>query len=210
MLKGLVLCGGQSSRMGHDKGLKALGADSWVRHACQLLHTAASSVVCSINSSQAAAYTFIQQQAGVTAGADALLTDDEALPVYGPLKGILSAHQAWPDADWLVLACDMIFMQPEALQYLCKQVTLHPAAAAFVYGSQQQAQPLCGIYTSGGLGTLLQLVQKEGIKKSSMHQALAMLLTKYIAIPEHLQSCFINCNTPEEVAAIAAMVSVQS
>lgn len=206
MLKGLVLCGGQSSRMGQDKGLKALGADSWVQHACQLLHTLTSSVVCSVNSNQAAVYAFIQHQAGV----DALVTDNEALPVYGPLKGLLSAHQAFPQADWLVLACDMILMQVEALQHLRAQAALHPAATAFVYGSQQQAQPLCGIYTSSGLGALLYLVQNRGLKKSSMHQALAMLHTEYVEIPGHMQRCFTNCNTMEELAAIAAMVSAQS
>ncbi|GGH72056.1 molybdopterin-guanine dinucleotide biosynthesis protein A [Filimonas zeae] len=209
MMKGLVLCGGQSSRMGHDKGLKTLAGHSWAQHASRLLHTVTCSVLYAVNASQMAEYS-LQQKAGLTAEAGNLLMDNDVLPVYGPLKGILSAHLAFPDADWLVMACDMILMQTEALQYLCTQAALYTAATAVVYGNQQQAQPLCGIYTSKGLGILLQQVQNGGLKKSSMHQALAMLHTEYIAIPEHLHSCFINCNTPEDVVAIAAMVSVQS
>lgn len=211
MLRGLVLCGGQSSRMGRDKGsMVAVGTATWAAQAATLLCqvTGMASVI-SVNAGQAAVYADMWPSAAASStDIPLLVTDDESLPVHGPLKGVLSAHKALPATSFLVLACDMPLMQAAVPQYLCHQAAGHPQAEAVVFANGDQVEPLCGIYTVGALLKTAMLVQTGVLKKSSMRHMLAMLLTHYVPVPEQMQGSFVNCNTPEQ-ALIAGKVSAQ-
>jgi molybdenum cofactor guanylyltransferase len=100
MLKAVILCGGKSTRMGKDKGTLLLAGITWAEHAAATAKEAGLEVIISVNEDQVSQYTGIF-------GEQHLVTD-QCDKAEGPLKGILTVHKEFPDADLLILACDMI------------------------------------------------------------------------------------------------------
>jgi len=95
---GVVLCGGESRRMGRDKGLLQTDGQPWVLRMGEKLATNQLPVVYSINKKQVAAYA-----TWLPPGQYVVDSDIGA----GPLKGLLSVHRSYPDSDLLPVACDM-------------------------------------------------------------------------------------------------------
>src|SRR5690349_13098964 len=100
-LLGVVLCGGESKRMGSDKGLLVLNGKTWSEHIADKLKLLNLPVVVSINQSQRELYNRIFSEKH-------LIVDE--LPMHGPLNGLLTVHKASPAKDILLFACDLIEM----------------------------------------------------------------------------------------------------
>lgn len=198
--------------MGQDKGRLSSGAESWAVRAVTLLaRVTGEPVVVSVNASQFAVYAGMWVASSTASSiVPVIVADDETLPAGGPLKGVLTVHQAYPDASLLVMACDMPLIQSFVLEYLCRQFYIHPQAEAVVFANGEQVEPLCGIYTADGLCKIAALLRNGKIKKSSMRYVLTMLQTQLVAVPDGMQSGFVNCNTPEHLSLIAGKESVQS
>lgn len=185
------MCGGESKRMGTDKGLLVQDGKTWAEIAFSNLSALEIPVALSVNKTQVQLYSEIFSE-------DPLVMDNESLPVKGPLLGLLSTHQQFPGEDLLVLACDMINMQKNILQNLLKTFREQPFDA-YVYTVVEKVQPLCGIYTSKGLKNILDLCLKNQLKKYSMMYALECLVTKYIAA-DKFAGCFANYNSVEDIS----------
>src|SRR5215472_5246904 len=91
-LLGVVLCGGESRRMGRDKGLLLKDGVPWAKYVGQRLF-GCTEVFYSINSRQREAYSELFP-------ANRLIVD--ALDIPGPLNGLLSAHRLMPGPDILL------------------------------------------------------------------------------------------------------------
>ena len=177
---GVVLCGGQSTRMGSDKGLLKQNEFTWSELAFQKLKTLNIPVAVSINPSQENDYQkiFSPEQ----------LIIDQALPnIGGPLLGLLNVHQKFPSHDLLVLACDMINMKTEVLQHLISQ----HSSGITIFKNEKFPEPLCGIYSSEALKKISSLP----LQKSSMMYILEISQTKTIEIKEKWKEYFENKNT---------------
>lgn len=189
---GVVLSGGQSLRMGADKGLLQYSDCAvWAQRAYDLLAALGISVVVSVNNHQTKRYTSffeVQQQ----------VHDNVQLHIGGPLKGILSVHLQYPGEDLLVLACDMINMQQEPLLHLIQLA--NPGADAFVFRNKNHAEPLCGLYTARALQRLHQLYTNHQLHKHSLHYALQQLNVLYTDVVPEWQKCFNNYNSREDLA----------
>ncbi len=144
-LRGIVMCGGQSTRMGTDKGLIAIQNSCWAAYMADKLQAVNVPVSISINPSQLTGYQVIFSP-------EHLITDSLNLP--GPLNGLLSAHLKYPNDDLLLLACDMINMQTSTLIHLIDTYQDNPDYGFYVYQNNGYAEPFCGIYTSPGLAKL--------------------------------------------------------
>jgi molybdenum cofactor guanylyltransferase len=190
-MTGVVLCGGQSSRMGSDKGLLLHQSATWTQLAVDKLRHLQLPVVLSVNAQQYVAYSNLFQNL-------ILVTDDSNLNVGGPLKGLLSVHLSKPDDDLMVLACDMRDMQPEVLEHL---MTIHSEnqKEAVVFRNGDMIEPLCSIYTAKGLCKVNEQYRHGFLKKFSMHAILQYLDTLYIPVPEAWQNCFRNFNTAADL-----------
>lgn len=157
-LVGVVLCGGESKRMGRDKGLLTLtpgeagavheteGAatrQTWASRALTLIESLGIPCVLSVNARQLDAY-------GDLFGIEKLVVDSGDVP--GPLGGILSIHRRYPDKDLLPLACDMIRMDRETLTTLIRSYE-ETAADFYVYqlAGNDFAEPFPGIYRGEAL-----------------------------------------------------------
>src|SRR6185436_20377186 len=96
---GVILCGGQSSRMGSDKGLLIINEKTWTQIAIEKLASLDIPVKISVNSNQYSAYQ--SKFSSIE-----LIVDDASLPVKGPLTAVLSCHLKYPSEDLFILACD--------------------------------------------------------------------------------------------------------
>jgi molybdopterin-guanine dinucleotide biosynthesis protein A len=189
---GVVLCGGQSIRMGADKGLMTSGNDTWAYLTAKKLQSLQLPVKFSVNNSQEIAYGALFQN-------ENLISDNQELAIGGPLKGILSAHLAFPDEDLFVLACDMISIESSLMTKLIVAKEQNSDFEAYVFTNAEFFEPLCGIYTANGLASILKVYREGNLKKFSLQFVLNQLYTYPISITDSLLSQFKNFNSPTEI-----------
>lgn len=169
LLLGVILCGGQSKRMGSDKGLLKKEGKIWAEIMAMKILTFNIPVVYSINKSQQGSYDkFINSQY--------LIVDNVA--AKGPLTGLLSVHQKFPNHNILLLACDMLDMDEATIHSIIQIYLNEPGYDFYVFQDAKFAQPFCGIYTSGGLAFTLEKVYKNEITNFSMQHILSSSHTK--------------------------------
>lgn len=191
-LYGLVLCGGQSSRMGTDKGLIQHRENSWLDNTHALLKSLpVEDVFVSINADQVTQY----QKKDYNYIIDGLFAK-------GPLNGLLSAHVEHPRKDFFVLACDMQLMNTETLLPLHVSYEKHNLHCdAFIYKNEGYSEPLCGIYTHHALQKTLEKQQEGTLKNFSLKGVLDAVNTYYLST--ETASCFHNFNTEEDIIQLS-------
>ena len=192
---GLILCGGQSSRMGSDKGLLLKDNTPWAILSFYLMDSLGLSVALSINKWQLPLYNslFPNYQ---------LIADDENIEVGGPLKGLLSVHHRYPDADILALACDMPAMDEIVLTDLINSYNSHPQKEAFVFTNEGNLEPLCAIYTSSALKKVMELYNHNKLPKHSLKFVLEQLDTLKIPLKIDWKQYFTNYNTQNDLGSL--------
>ena len=189
---GLVLCGGQSTRMGSDKGLLKLQANTWAQTAVDKLLELQLHVVISVNKNQYAEYAAVFS-------AQQLIIDNESLHLKGPLYGVLSGHMQYPEEDFMVLACDMPLLETGLIKELLTVYHQHSDNDAFVFTNDGEPEPLCGIYKSSGLSHILQLYHSGELTRHSMKFMLEHISTFTLALPADKKSSFRNFNAHAEL-----------
>ncbi|MDH5827024.1 NTP transferase domain-containing protein [Sphingobacterium faecium] len=161
MIRGVVLCGGESKRMGRDKGLISLGIANWAALAFHKLQQLNLPVCVSINPMQLLEYRsfFSSEQ---------LIMDTTT--AKGPLQGLLSVHRKYPDDDLLLLACDMIDMDIKTLKELLESTTKFPGFDHYLYEQENFIEPLCALYTSASLKTVYKELISDKLPGYAMHK----------------------------------------
>lgn len=182
-LLGVILCGGESKRMGSDKGLLEINGKTWARLVAEKLLSLKIPIVVSINEQQHELYSKLFSP-------EELVIDD--VDIKGPLKGLLSAHQKYPERDILLMACDLIDMDEATLTDLIDQYKSGSEIDFFVY-HDNYAEPFCAIYTSRGLKPVLQKALGHSLTKFSFQTILDEGNT--FRIPISKRSSFRNYNT---------------
>lgn len=191
-MTGLVLCGGQSVRMGADKGTKLIDNQTWASLAAEKLKALNIPVKFSVNRTQAIAYGNLFQKENI-------IIDSQTLSFGGPLKGILSTHLSAPAEDLFVLACDLIKIESRLMSKLIAEMGDNSDFEAYVYGNADFHEPLCGIYKSYGLAQVINLYEEGSLKKHSLQFVLSQLKTYQIPLTATDQSYFENFNSPTEL-----------
>lgn len=184
MIRGVILCGGESKRMGTDKGLLPIGTNNWATHAFGKLEQLNMPVCVSVNEKQWPAYSRFFTSAQ-------LLMDQAS--AKGPLKGLLSVHLQYPGDDLLLLACDMTDMDTPTLKALMDAKTNFPGFDIYLYEREDFMEPLCAIYTSAYLKTLNQGLLTDQLPSFSMHRLIKKGRYKTLPIPD--LNTFSNHNT---------------
>ncbi|GFE79379.1 hypothetical protein GCM10011487_13790 [Steroidobacter agaridevorans] len=134
-LFGLVLAGGASTRMQRDKAAIEYHGQSQLHWTFQLL-------------SQVCAATFVsvrpdQREEPTRAGLPQIV---DLQPGIGPAAGISAALHAHPKAAWLVVACDLPFLNEQTLRYLIEHRDPRRLATAFKSSHDGLPEPLCAIW----------------------------------------------------------------
>jgi molybdopterin-guanine dinucleotide biosynthesis protein A len=147
-LYGLVLAGGRSTRMGHDKGLIDYHGQPQRAHAHALAGRYCAQTYVSCRADQVPEL----EAAGLPAIADSFLG-------LGPFGGILSAFRQHPDAAWLVLATDLPLLSANSLAFLVQHRQPGKVATALV-GTDGTGfpEPLICIWEPRAYATMLQFL----------------------------------------------------
>jgi molybdenum cofactor guanylyltransferase len=186
-LYGLVLAGGRSSRMGQDKAALEYAGRSQLERAFALLEPLVSRCFVSVRGDQRG---------------DALRSRhpqivDAVEGLEGPAVGIVSALRAHPDAAWLVVACDLPFLDIATVQHLIAR--RDPARMATAFRSSwdhREPEPLCAIYEPAAAAALADhLAHRGNCPRKFLTQSGALLLDQ--PRPQALD----NVNTPQELEA---------
>ncbi|GGG94295.1 molybdenum cofactor guanylyltransferase [Polaribacter pacificus] len=174
-VKGLVLVGGKSTRMGKDKSTLDYFGKPQKQAAKELLV-----------SNNLETYYSVQKQ---TDKADEI---SDTFLNLGPFGGICSAFQKNPNVAWLVLATDLPFVDSKLIQLLLQKRNPSKVATAIKGKGNQFVEPLITIYEPKAYPLLLQyLAQGYSCPRK-------MLINSDVEIVE-VDAAFIrNVNTPEE------------
>ena len=184
---GVVLCGGQSSRMGSDKGLLKQADKTWVQLGIDKLNHLKIPVIISVNKHQYLPYSS-------AAPNETLIIDNELLQLRGPLRGVLSSHLKYPAEDLLILACDMPLIDIDLIKRLLEKEKTETNSDAFIYSNEGHLEPLPGIYKAKGLAHIHHLYATDQLRKHSMKYMLEHISTSFTA-GDDKRSCFRNFNT---------------
>ncbi len=147
-LRGLVLAGGRSTRMGRDKAALVHPDGRTLARRCHdlLSEAGCESVVISIRHDQE-----------IPAGLEGLeVIRDPAGGSLGPIIGMVSGMKLHPDADWLVVACDLPRLDLLTLTHLVASKLTDEHFLAYRSEFDGLPEPLCTLYSSAALPVLQQ------------------------------------------------------
>ncbi len=149
---GLVLAGGHSRRMGRDKALLERDGESQLAYAMALLERHLERVFVS---------TRADQQDEAERSRYARIVD--RCEGMGPLAGILSAMDEHPEADWLVVACDLPNIADETIEYLLANRSGEHPFTAYISSHDGLPEPLCALW-GAGTGDLIRAFVDDGVR----------------------------------------------
>ncbi len=180
-LRGVVLAGGYSKRMGHDKGLIEYHGKPQREYMADLLGPLCVEAFISCRPDQAAS----------------IRPPYRALPDsfydLGPFGAILSAFRAFPDSAWMVAACDLPLLDSPTLHFLAEHRDPSRMATAFQSPVNEFPEPLIAIWEPKAYPTLLQyLAQGSSCPRKALINSRVALLDAPDA------KALTNVNTPEE------------
>ncbi len=192
-LLGVVLCGGLSTRMGEDKGMiKVREEERWAEKMFALLSSVAPTVI-SINETQEGIYNrfFDHHQ---------LVVDLPIASINGPLRGMLSVYEKFPQHDLIILPCDLIDFDEKALSKIYEAYESDKKHEVIAPLSQNYLQPLAAtIYRVHGLDRIKAWVEDESLKNRSMMHVLRRLNTHGVLFDPSFDYAFQNFNHPSDL-----------
>jgi molybdopterin-guanine dinucleotide biosynthesis protein A len=174
-IKGLVLVGGKSTRMGKDKSQLNYFGKPQKEVAKELLE----------NNKLETFYSVQNDASNPNEIHDTFLN-------LGPFGGICSAFQKDPNSAWLVLATDLPFVNDELIQLLLEKRNPSKVATAIKGKGKEFVEPLITIYEPKAYPILLQyLAQGYSCPRK-------VLINSDVEIVEVDDAFIRNVNTPEE------------
>lgn len=139
LVYGLVLAGGKSTRMGRDKGTIVYHDIPQRDYLFRLINPLCDKTF----------YSIREDQIGEFNKEEALIVDDNEY--RGPLNGILSAHKRYPKVAWMVIACDLPFIDTQMVKKLLDERDEHCFATTFSVSQSGLPEPLAAIWEPAGL-----------------------------------------------------------
>jgi molybdenum cofactor guanylyltransferase len=191
-MNGLILAGGNSSRMGQNKALLSYHGLPQVVYLAQLVAPFCQQVWASCKVGQQSPL----QEAGYTG---AFVLDQPEWGDIGPMNGILSAF-AHENTDWLVVACDYPLLNATDLAYLLAHKNDAAPAVAF-RNDAGYTEPLVGLYKSRAYPLLLTAHQAQRYSLKHWLEAQAATL-----LPPTRPQALAQANTPQEMEALIALI----
>ena len=184
-VSGIVLAGGQSSRLGTDKSFVNVNGQSLIEQIVAKLARLSDDVIIVTNSTEK--YDRLE----------AKLVGD-VYPGKGALGGIYSGLRAAASAYSLVVACDMPFLDLNLLRYMIILASGHDVVIPRIGGLPE---PLHAIYSKSCLEPIDRLLARGGLKIIDFFSAVRMRYVEEDEVdifdPRHLS--FFNVNTPNDL-----------
>jgi molybdopterin-guanine dinucleotide biosynthesis protein A len=181
-LYGLVLAGGRSTRMQRDKAALSYHGRTQLEWAMELIAPHVERAFVSVRPDQA--------NDPVRTKFARIVDRHENL---GPIAGIAAAQAEHPEAAWLVLACDLPFLDGGTLKHLIWARQPERQATAYRSSHDGLPEPLCAIYEPASRAAISAYIATgKHCPRKFLLQADAAL------IDEPNPRALDNVNTPEE------------
>lgn len=191
-VSGVILAGGQSSRLGADKSLVNVNGQSLIEHIVAKLAKLSDDVIVVTNSPERHNHL------------EARLVGD-VYPGKGALGGIYSGIRAAANTHSLVVACDMPFLDLNLLRYMiilaCEHDVVIPRIGGF-------SEPLHAIYSKKCLGPMDRLLAQGGLKIIDFFPEVQVRYVEEGEVdlfdPQHLS--FFNVNTQSDLKEMKKLI----
>jgi molybdopterin-guanine dinucleotide biosynthesis protein A len=196
---GLVLAGGHSTRMQRDKATLAYHGKTQLEWAMALVGAHVERAFVSVRPGQ---------NDPVRDRFEQIVDTHDGL---GPIAGILAAQARHPEVAWLVLACDLPFIEKTTLDYLLAERDPTHQATAFRSGHPNNPrhnglpEPLCAIYEPSSREAILAHVAAG---RDCPRKFLINADTKLLDQPN--PRALDNVNTPEEYGSAMASLNLDT
>lgn len=186
-IKGLVYAGGQSMRMGRDKGAINYHGKPQREHIADLLSEVCDEVYLSVlpSSTIDTQYTKLE----------------DSFMGLGPYGGLLSAFRHDPNAAWLALACDVPLVDQQVLKLLTEQRDTSKFATCFHSPATGHPEPMITIWEPRMYQRLLYFLS---IGYSCVRKVLINSDINELEAPN--PAVLTNVNTPEEYEQVQQLI----
>ena len=193
-LYGLVVCGGESSRMGSDKSLLIYHQKPQREHVYEVLQSICSEVFISCNAEQSADMD----------NRLPLIPDLQLFKNTGPMAALLTAFTYYPDKDFIICGCDYPFISENELNGFLISLKYDRPASAFYNSDENLYEPLLALYTSD---CYIMLKKQFSEKNYSLQYFLRSAdAEKYYPSDLNLLK---SADTPEEFAIASSLIKEQ-
>jgi len=145
---GVILCGGESSRMGMDKSLINYHGVSQREHLFKMLSPLCSPVVFSIGEKRE--------------DLESAFSDLEEYASNGPISGLLSIHNYFPERDIVLVGCDYPLILPKHLLALIEEYREEYDAVCYTSGTSLSPEPLLTYYSAGFCARIRRSFEETG------------------------------------------------
>ena len=184
-MKGLILIGGKSSRMGTDKSELSYHGISQKEYLRNLLEHKGIETYYSVSNSSSVISTKVEKSKK-----SRFIVDNS--PDLGPIAGICSAFQNDPNSAWLVLAVDLPFIDKQLIDLLVDKRDKSKFATSVKGISKLAPEPLISIYEPKAYSIILNYIAMGTLSPKKI------LMESDIETLQVDDSIIRNVNTPEE------------
>lgn len=150
-LYGLVVCGGNSSRMGTDKSMLQYYQKPQRYHVYEMLQHFCEQVFISCNA----------EQANTIKDGYLFLTDNPLYNNIGPMAALLTALTNFPEKNILFIGCDYPFITANELQQFAAVYNASDNALAFYNDAEDVYEPLLAWYPASSFEKLKEMFKMK-------------------------------------------------
>lgn len=183
-IKGLILAGGESKRMGKSKALINYHGKAQYLYLFEILSEFCEKVYISCRANQVENFE------------KELPTLPDLYENLGPMNGLFSAFEKEKSA-WFVLACDYPLLKKETLKDLIDARNKNKIATVFQNPTNKKPEPLIGIYEKSFFPILKKYHEKGG---NSLQKLLLQNDCELLKMKNPKE--FLNVNSPKEMELI--------
>lgn len=180
-ITGYILAGGQSSRMGEDKGLKLFHGKPLIQKVIDTMVLAFENVVIVSNNKD-------YHQFG-------LEVIEDKIKNSGPAGGIYTALQHTNTEKNFITSCDMPFITAEAIQFILKNSASNAISIPLF---QNKLEPLFGVYPKACLPDWKASIEKGTFKLTELAKVFGLNKIVVDEIPVFSEKHFQNINTLDD------------
>ncbi|AXT21160.1 molybdenum cofactor guanylyltransferase [Flavobacteriaceae bacterium AU392] len=182
-ITGIILAGGQSSRMGTDKGLLHFKNKPFILYSIEALTPLVNDIIIVSNNPD---YDIFN-----------LNRVNDAIENAGPLAGLYSGLLHSKTEDNLVLSCDVPLINSTVLNIIADN--LEDEFDVVQVESKGKSMPIIAAYKKRCMSKCLALLD-DGERR--LRNAVKQFKTKTIPLESDLHYCTMNINTPNELETI--------
>lgn len=188
-MNGLVLAGGKSTRMGHDKSVINWHGKEQRYYIADMLKEFCSEVYISCRE---------EQVAEIDRNYPTITDNVEG---KGPVAGILSAMQQDRNTAWLVVACDLPLLDKTTLQYLISNRDSARVATTYKSPHDGLPEPLITIWEPAAYDVMLSF-RDAGYNCPRK----ALINSDVLVIDPVDEKALLNANTQEEAEVVKNII----